>query len=480
MPRTPAAALTTHPRPTGLIAITLAIGLVVGAIHVLSPAGAESRITAQVASATDAGAVDLNRDGVADLTHFGAKSRSLSVGEQLRDGSDLRLFLPFTVSPQARAAVIADGGSANVTIRVHRSDNLAARKLVIDTYTNGTAATKSDYRRRATRLATISPVKGRIAVDVSPVVRSMRRPGSFTLRLRLNRPASRDGAITRVSVATSESLRAENRPTLSVSAPGGVTDPPQPPVTAPPTPPTTTKPVPPPTTVSTVPTTDPPAPTEIFRDDFNGSTLDLSKWRPNWLAGTDDAITKPVNSAELSCYDPAQVSVSGGSLHLRAVNRSCRANNGTTYPYASGLVESAHDFTFTYGRIEARIFVPGSGAAANWPAFWANGTGTWPVTGELDVMEGLDGHACWHFHSTAGGPGGCAPWADPTGWHTFAADWEPGSVTYFYDGVQVGRIASGITAAPMYLILNLGLSTEIAPPVQLPSEMLVDWVRVTR
>jgi hypothetical protein len=32
----------------------------------------------------------------------------------------------------------------------------------------------------------------------------------------------------------------------------------------------------------------------------------------------------------------------------------------------------------------------------------------------------------------------------------------------------------------MYLILNLGLSTVISPPVQLPSEMLVDWVRVTR
>ena len=87
-----------------------------------------------------------------------------------------------------------------------------------------------------------------------------------------------------------------------------------------------------------------------------------------------------------------------------------------TYPYASGLVESAHDFTFTYGRMEARIWLPpGSGQAHNWPAFWANGTGTWPVTGELDVMEALEGHACWHFHSTLGGPGGCAPLPNPGG-----------------------------------------------------------------
>jgi hypothetical protein len=219
----------------------------------------------------------------------------------------------------------------------------------------------------------------------------------------------------------------------------------------------------------------------LFEDQFNGTALDRTKWRPNWLAGTDTAITKPVNSAELSCYDPAQVSVGGGSLRLRAVARPCRANNGITYAYASGLVESAHDFTFTFGRLEARIWVPpGSGAVRNWPAFWANGTGTWPTTGELNVMEGLEGRACWHFHSPSGGPGGCASWANPGGWHTFAADWRSGSVTYFYDGDQVGRIALGITSSPMYLVLNLGLSSQVSPPVTVPSDMLVDYVRVTR
>ncbi len=309
----------------------------------------------------------------------------------------------------------------------------------------------------------------------------MTSPGTLTVRLRLNQPAAVDGVSTQVNVATSETSPARNRPVLSVSTlHASATS--RPPV--PSNPPTTSPRPPPPSTPTTQPApapTSPPGATELFRDDFDGSTLDRSKWRPNWLAGTDDAVTKPVNSAELSCYDPAQVSVSGGYLHLHAVDRACRADNGVTYPYASGLVESAEHFTFTYGRIEARIFVPpGSAGAANWPTFWANGTGTWPVTGELDVMEGLEGHACWHFHSTLGGPGGCAPWPDPTGWHTFAADWAPGSITYFYDGEQVGRVASGITASPMYLVLNLGISTSISPPVQLPSEMLVDWVRVTR
>jgi len=64
-----------------------------------------------------------------------------------------------------------------------------------------------------------------------------------------------------------------------------------------------------------------------FGDDFNGTKLDLTKWRPNWLAGTDTAITKPINSAEVSCFDPSQVSVGGGLLTISAVTRPCLANN---------------------------------------------------------------------------------------------------------------------------------------------------------
>ena len=32
-----------------------------------------------------------------------------------------------------------------------------------------------------------------------------------------------------------------------------------------------------------------------FADEFNGSSLDLNKWEPNWLAGSNTTITKPVN-----------------------------------------------------------------------------------------------------------------------------------------------------------------------------------------
>jgi beta-glucanase (GH16 family) len=69
--------------------------------------------------------------------------------------------------------------------------------------------------------------------------------------------------------------------------------------------------------------------------------------------------------------------------------------------------------------------------------------------------------------------------ANPSGWHTFAAEWRPGAVTFFYDGVNVGSITQGITASPMYLILNLGISSEHGGDTVLPSEVLVDYVRVS-
>jgi beta-glucanase (GH16 family) len=64
------------------------------------------------------------------------------------------------------------------------------------------------------------------------------------------------------------------------------------------------------------------------------------------------------------------------------------------------------------------------------------------------------------------------------GWHTFAADWEPGSITFYYDGVLIGNETSGITAAPMYLVLNLSVSSGLGSSIVVPATMKVDYVRV--
>jgi beta-glucanase (GH16 family) len=219
----------------------------------------------------------------------------------------------------------------------------------------------------------------------------------------------------------------------------------------------------------------------IFDDEFSGTSLDRHQWSPNWYGATDATITDNVNpDLAINCNDPAQVTVGRGHLDLTAAKRTCNTNDGLAYPYASGLVSTYGKFQFRYGAMEARIRMPGTRSKVdNWPAWWADGTGTWPTTGEIDVVEGLGSSMCWHFHYSGGAPGGCTSvFGDATGWHTYAADWEPGSITYYYDGVRVGQIEAGVTSAPMYLVLFQQVRASIRRSVTGREAMQVDYVRV--
>jgi len=221
-----------------------------------------------------------------------------------------------------------------------------------------------------------------------------------------------------------------------------------------------------------------------FADEFNGTSLNTADWWPNWVNATSPTqITEPVNTTEDAAYDPAQVTLSGGNLNLSLIASPITIGN-KTYPYRSGMIntEGNHALNnpmhqFTFGAFEARINLPASGTSiANWPAWWTDGQ-NWPVDGEMDIMEGLSGQACYNFHSRHSPPGGC-PAGNYTGWHTYASNWQSGVVNYYYDGMLVGTQNSGITSAPMYLILNYATGGCCAGPIVAPATMQVDYVRV--
>lgn len=212
----------------------------------------------------------------------------------------------------------------------------------------------------------------------------------------------------------------------------------------------------------------------VFDDEFNGDSLDTARWSTGWLA---TGITPDVSNLGIDCDDPRQVAVSGGALRLTLV-RETEQCGGTTQRYATGAVNSDGKASFLFGAFEARIYLPPTPSyVANWPAWWTDGQ-HWPADGEMDIMEGLFGRACYHLrYSATGASGSCAGNAY-NGWHTYAADWEPGSVTYYYDGVQVGQITdSGIDPAPQFLVLNYSAEQGSGFTVA-PATMQVDYVRV--
>ncbi|MEY2513488.1 MAG: hypothetical protein QOJ89_846 [bacterium] len=218
-------------------------------------------------------------------------------------------------------------------------------------------------------------------------------------------------------------------------------------------------------------------------DEFNGTALDTTIWRPGWFSST---VSSPVNpDGESACYNANNVTFPGdGAVHLK-ITAAASTCAGVTRPYTGAMLSSNYadgrasgGYEYAYGALEARVYLPAYGGTkvANWPAVWTDGH-SWPSQGENDVLEGLGGDACWHFHSSAGGPGGCAA-GNFSGWHTFASDWAPGSVTYYYDGIKVGTITTGITSYAHFLLLTNTVSSWPGATTVAPADMQVDYIRI--
>ena len=260
-----------------------------------------------------------------------------------------------------------------------------------------------------------------------------------------------------------------------------------------------------------------PAARVLFFDDFAGPALDRSRWTVR--------VTGPVYNDEQQAYvdDTATVrtvrgaeagGADGGALLIQARPRPGHVTaEGRRFDFVSGRIDTRGKVEFTYGRAAARMRLPAGHGL--WPAFWVLGAGSWPATGEIDVMENV-GDPSW-VSAAVHGPGysgeaalvGRAPFPagqDATGWHVYAVDWGPDTLVFRVDDREIYRVSRATVAPrgrwafdnPKYLILNLalggnypraengaagrypGLPDSTARRVRAGgAAVLVDWVRVT-
>jgi serralysin len=181
-------------------------------------------------------------------------------------------------------------------------------------------------------------------------------------------------------------------------------------------------------------------------------------------------------------------SAANGVMTLTAAPASAEISsliNG--YKYTSGMLNTYHTFSQTYGYFEMRAELPaGQGL---WPAFWLlPKDGSWPP--ELDIMEVLGNDPTRLYttaHTNASGAHtfdslGTTVADTSAGFHTYAVDWQADKITWYFDGKSVHETATPADMhKPMYVMTNLAVGGYWpgAPDgsTPFPAHMDVDYVR---
>ncbi len=240
-------------------------------------------------------------------------------------------------------------------------------------------------------------------------------------------------------------------------------------------------------------------PTLVWSDEFDGSSLDLTKWEPQVGDGCSEGICGWGNN-ELQYYKAENAVVNGGTLKIIAKRERVKSK-----AYTSARLRTKGLADFTFGRFEARIKLPvGQGL---WPAFWMLSTnepyGGWPQSGEIDIMEYLGQHPEEVFGTIHYGdlyPNNQFTGTDFTKYdgttfaedfHVFAVEWEPDVIRWYVDDVLYQTLTSADVAPynwpfdggnQMHFLLNVAVGGNLPGDpdgsTPFPSEMEVDYVRV--
>ncbi|HZK79647.1 MAG TPA: glycoside hydrolase family 16 protein, partial [Humisphaera sp.] len=233
-----------------------------------------------------------------------------------------------------------------------------------------------------------------------------------------------------------------------------------------------------------------------FDDEFDGTSLDLTKWNnqgPNYYDNQ-------------SHWSKNNVIVGGGVARLHYEKKTGRQNDspaGKESAYASGYLDTYGKWAQRYGYFEARMKLPR--APGLWPAFWmmpdrgekAGSQGARQRTSdggmEFDIMEHLtrwgpcryniamhwDGYGKSHKQV---GTEKIYLQPDKDGFIVSGILWTPGVMVLYGNGHEVARWedprVSSVASDLMFTLPMGGWDNNALDDARLPADFEIDYVRV--
>jgi beta-glucanase (GH16 family) len=230
-----------------------------------------------------------------------------------------------------------------------------------------------------------------------------------------------------------------------------------------------------------------------WEDDFSkDKQIDRSKWNfeINGNGGGN-------NELEYYTDSPKNAAIENGELVITG------RKDDDGHRFTSARMTTSKKFSCLYGRIEASIKAP-TAQQGNWPAFWMmpqdSKYGSWPRSGEIDIMELINDskklYGTCHFGGEHGDIHKGAVAAMTTGdfttdYHVYAVEWDPKEIRWYVDNRYYGSLhtwhsANGEYPAPFdqkfFIILNYAIGGAWPGPpnaaATFPQAMHVKYVRV--
>ncbi len=238
----------------------------------------------------------------------------------------------------------------------------------------------------------------------------------------------------------------------------------------------------------------------VWSDEFEDAQLDPEVWFFESGDGSQYGIPGWGNN-ELQWYLPDNAALANGLLTITAKEQ---AQNGKSF--TSARLNTRDRFAFRYGRLEARIRLPGGQGL--WPAFWLlpqdDTYGGWAASGEIDVMEavnlggsgGNDIHGTIHYgaqwpNNLSSGDAYMVATDATNDFHIYALEWDETEMRWYVDGVLFGMQNSWSTTSASFpapfdqsfhILLNVAVGGNWpgSPDANtvFPVTMDVDYVRV--